>query len=222
MSKSKNTPKIKVISFGNGGTNMINRIIETTDNKDIGYISISTSWSELDFSNANSKLLIGEKVAKGLGCFADVNIAEKAVNESKKEIMEFLQKELKDINIVFIVVGLGGGCGMGATPLITNMIREMGIVTIGVVTTPFSFEGKKRAEQAKKGKEKISKNVDFLITIHSEDLHWKGVKGIIQVFKDLDDSVRQSVQEMINTLLSYNLEDLSYDYLREFIQEKII
>lgn len=222
MSKSKMIPKFKVISFGNGGTNMINRIIETTDNKDIGYISISTSWSELDFSNANSKLLIGEKVAKGLGCFADVNIAEKAVNESKKEIMEFLQKELKDINIVFIVVGLGGGCGMGATPLITNMIREMGIVTIGVVTTPFSFEGKKRAEQAKKGKEKISKNVDFLININSEDLHWKGVKGIIQVFKDLDDSVRQSVQEMINTLLSYNLEDLSYDYLREFIQEKII
>lgn len=222
MSKSKMIPKFKVISFSNGGTNMINRIIETTDNKDIGYISISTSWSELDFSNANSKLLIGEKVAKGLGCFADVSIAEKAVHESKREIMEFLQKELKDINIVFIVVGLGGGCGMGATPLITNMIREMGIVTIGVVTTPFSFEGKKRAEQAKKGKEKISKNVDFLININSEDLHWKGVKGIIQVFKDLDDSVRQSVQEMINTLLSYNLEDLSYDYLREFIQEKII
>ena len=211
MSKSKNTPKIKVISFGNGGTNMINRMIETTDNKDIGYISISTSWSELDFSNANSKLLIGKKVAKGLGCFADVSIAEKAVNESKKEIMEFLQKELKDTDIVFIVVGLGGGCGMGATPLITNMIRKMGIVTI----TPFSFEGKKRAEQAKKGKEKISKNVDLLINLNNDDvLYRQEVKrSIIQAFKDVDDSVRQSVQEMINTLLSYNLEDLSYDYL---------
>jgi len=86
MSKSKMIPKFKVISFGNGGTNMINRIIETTDNKDIGYISISTSRAELGYSNANSKLLIGEKVAKGLGCFADVSIAEKAVNESKKEI----------------------------------------------------------------------------------------------------------------------------------------
>lgn len=223
MSKSKMIPKFKVISFGNGGTNMINRIIETTDNKDIGYISISTSRAELGYSNANSKLLIGEKVAKGLGCFADVSIAEKAINESKKEIMEFLQKELKDINIVFIVVGLGGGCGMGATPLITNMIRKMGIVTISVVTTPFSFEGKKRAEQAKKGKEKISKNVDLLINLNNDDvLYRKGVKrSIVQAFKDVDDSVRQSVQEMINTLLSYNLEDLNYDYLKEFIQEKL-
>lgn len=202
---------------------MINRIIETTDNKDIGYISISTSRAELGYSNANSKLLIGENVAKGLGCFADASIAEKAVNESKKEIMEFLQKELKDTDIVFIVVGLGGGCGMGATPLITNMIRKMGIVTIGVVTTPFSFEGKKRAEQAKKGKEKISKNVDLLINLNNDDvLYRKEVKrSIVQAFKDVDDSVRQSVQEMINTLLSYNLEDLSYDYLKEFIQEKL-
>ena len=137
--------------------------------------------------------------------------------------MEFLQKELKDTDIVFIVVGLGGGCGMGATPLITNMIRKMGIVTIGVVTTPFSFEGKKRAEQAKKGKEKISKNVDLLINLNNDDvLYRQEVKrSIIQAFKDVDDSVRQSVQEMINTLLSYNLEDLSYDYLREFIQEKL-
>ena len=106
----------------------------------------------------------------------------------------------------------------------TNMIRKMGIVTIGVVTTPFSFEGKKRAEQAKILKEKISKNVDFLININNDDvLYRQEVKrSIIQAFKDVDDSVRQSVQEMINTLLSYNLEDLRYDYLREFIKEKII
>lgn len=88
----------------------------------------------------------------------------------------------------------------------------------------FHLKEKKRAEQAKKGKEKISKNVDLLINLNNDDvLYRKEVKrSIVQAFKDVDDSVRQSVQEMINTLLSYNLEDLSYDYLREFIQEKII
>lgn len=223
MSKYKNTPKIKIISFGGAGTNMINRIIEKIDNKDIDYITISTSWQDLYRSNAKSKLLIGKKVVNGLGCGADVSVAEKAVNESKKEIIEFLKKELKDTNIVFVVAGLGGGCGTGATPLIADMIRKMGIVTIGVVTTPFSFEGKKRAEQAQKGKEKISKNVDLLININSDDvlLHFKEKPNILQAFKAVDDSVRQSVQEMINTLLSYNLEDLSYDYLKEFIQEKL-
>lgn len=222
MNKSKNNLKMKVISFGGAGTNMINRIIETTENENINYISISTSREELNQSNANSKLLIGEKITKGLGTFGDVGIGVNSVNESKKEITEFLQKELKDTNIVFIVTGLGGGTGTGVTPLITNMIRKMGIVTIGVATTPFSFEGEKRIEQTKKGKEQISKNVDLLIIIPSDNLFLKKVKGIIQTFKDLDDSVRQSVQDLSNSLLSYNLEDLSYDYLRGLIQEEII
>ena len=218
----KSQLKISIISIGGAGTETINRIIETNKNENIDFITISTSYSDISRSNANFKLLVGEKIAKGLGCFSDINIAEKAVNESKKEIMEFLQKRLKDTNIVFIVAGLGGGFGTGATPIIADIIRKMQIVTICVVSFPHSFEGMKRAERANKGKEKISKNVDLLITIQNEEIYLKNgmVKGIIQTYKYFDESARKNVQELINYFSLYNLESLSYEYLKKFIKEK--
>lgn len=218
----KSQLKISIISIGGAGTEMINRIIETNKNENIDFITISTSDLDIRRSNANFKLLVGEKIANGLGCFSDINIAEKAVNESKKEIMEFLQKRLKDTNIVFIVAGLGGGFGTGATPIIADIIRKMQIVTICVVSFPPSFEGMKRAERANKGKEKISKNVDLLITIQNEEIYLKNgmVKGIIQTYKYFDESARKNVQELINYFSLYNLESLSYEYLKKFIKEK--
>lgn len=221
MEKSNNKLKIKVISIGGAGTNMINRIIETTDNKDIDYISISTNREELNQTKASSKLLIGEKITKGLGTFGNVYKGVKSVEESKKEITKFLEKELKDTNVVFLVLGLGGGTGTGVAPLISNMIRKMGIVIIGVVTTPFSFEKKKR-EISKKGKEILSKNVNTLILIPCDNMYLKKVTSIIQTLKDADDSVRQSVQGICNIFLSSKIEDLSYQDLMNFLQEEII
>lgn len=219
----KSRLKISVISIGGAGTEMINRIIETNKNENIDFITISTSQQDIYRSNANSKLLVGEKIARGLGCFADINIAEKAVNESKKEIMEFLQKRLKDTNIVFIVTGIGGGFGTGATPMIADIIRKMQIITICVVGLPFSFEGKKRAEQANRGKEKIGKNVDLLRAIKIEKTSSKDKVsiGITDIFKYLEECVRRNVQELINYFLSYDFESLNYEYLKKFIKESL-
>ena len=218
----KNSLKIKVISFGGAGTNMINRIIETTDNKNIDYISISTSREELNFSNANSKLLIGEKVTKGLGTYCNVELGIEAFKESEKEIKDYLQKDLENVNVVFLVSSLGGGTGAGVTPSVSEMINKMGIVTIGVVSLPFIFEGQKKNEISKKGQKELSKNVDLLLISNSNNLFLKEVKDLFQSFKDLDDSVRQDVQEVANSLFSYDFEYLSYDNLKKFVQNNIV
>ncbi len=218
----KNSIKIKVISFGGAGTNMINRIIETTDNKNIDYMSISTSREELNFSNANSKLLIGEKVTKGLGTYCNVELGIEAFKESEKEIKDYLQKELKNVNVVFLVSSLGGGTGAGVTPSVSEIINKMGIVTIGVVSLPFIFEGQKKNEISKKGQKELSKNVDLLLISNSNNLFLKEVKDLFQSFKDLDDSVRQDVQEVANSLFSYDFEYLSYDNLKKFVQNNIV
>ncbi len=218
----KNSLKIKVISFGGAGTNMINRIIETTDNKNIDYISISTSREELNFSNANSKLLIGEKVTKGLGTYCNVELGIEAFKESEKEIKDYLQKDLENVNVVFLVSSLGGGTGAGVTPSVSEMINKMGIVTIGVVSLPFIFEGQKKNDISKKEQKELSKNVDLLLISNSNNLFLKEVKDLFQSFKDLDDSVRQDVQEVANSLFSYDFEYLSYDNLKKFVQNNIV
>lgn len=209
--------KIAIIGIGGAGTNMINRIIETTYSKNFSYISISTSKEELNNSKAESKLLIGQELTKGLGTFGKVDVGIESVNESKKDIINFFESKLKDTNVAFLVTGIGGGTGTGATSLIAKMIRKMGIVTISVVTTPFVFKEEKRNKICKIPKEKISKNVDLFISIPFDTLFFEKVKSIEQTFQDLNDSVRQSVQEMANYFLSYNLKELSYEYLREFI-----
>lgn len=218
----RNCLKIKVISFGGAGTNMINRIIETTENKNIDYISISTSREELNQSNATSKLLIGKKITKGLGTFCNVELGIEAFKESEKEIKEFLQKELENVNVVFLVSSLGGGTGTGVAPLVSKMINKMGIVTIGVVSLPFIFEGQKKNKISKKGKKELSRNVDLLLLSNSNNLFLKEVKNLFQSFKDLDDSVRQDVQEVANSLFSYEIEYLSYDNLKKFVQNNIV
>lgn len=217
--------KIKVISIGGAGTNMINRIIETTNDESIDYITISTNREELNQSNSKSKLLIGEKVTKGLGTSCNVDIGVKAFKESEKEIKEFLQKELENVNIVFLVTGLGGGTGTIVTPLISKMIKEMGIVTISCVSVPFLFEGKKKREISRKGKDELSENTDLLLISNPNNLNnqiLEIVRSLIQTFKDLDDSVRHDFQEVVNCFYSYEIKDLGYKYLVEFIREKVM
>lgn len=219
--------KIKVISIGGAGTNMINRIIETTNDESIDYITISTNREELNQSNSKSKLLIGEKVTKGLGTYCNVDIGVKAFKESEKEIKEFLQKELENVNIVFLVTGLGGGTGTIVTPLISKMIKEMGIVTISCVSVPFLFEGKKKREISRKGKDELSENTDLLLISNPNNLNnqiLEIVRSLIQTFKDLDDSVRHDFQEIVNYFYIHSdeIEDLSYDYLMDFIRKRFI
>ena len=136
-----NVVNIKVIGVGGGGGNAVNRMVESGV-QGVEFISINTDMQALNFSQAGTKIQIGEKLTKGQGAGANPEIGRKAAEESKDQIAAALQ----NTNMVFITAGMGGGTGTGATPVVAQIAREMGILTVGVVTRPFAFEGKKRLE----------------------------------------------------------------------------
>lgn len=140
------TATIKVIGVGGAGNNAINRMIESGI-KGVEFIAINTDRQALQLSKASSKIQIGEKLTRGLGAGANPEIGMQAAEESKAEIAEML----RGADMVFVTAGMGGGTGTGAAPIVAAAAKELGILTIGVVTKPFTFEGKKRLTQAEKG-----------------------------------------------------------------------
>lgn len=157
--------KIKVVGVGGGGNNAINRMHDA-GLRGVEFVAINTDKQILDASTLENKLQIGVKLTRGLGAGADPNIGAKAAEESKNEIVEMLEGS----DMLFITAGMGGGTGTGAAPVVAEIAREMGILTVGVVTKPFSFEGKKRAIQAERGIEILKDKVDTLITIPNDRL----------------------------------------------------
>ena len=137
---------IKVVGVGGGGNNAVNRMIEAGLQK-VEFISINTDGQALTRSNSNTKIQIGEKLTRGLGAGANPEIGHKAAEESK----EIISEAIKDADMVFVTAGMGGGTGTGAAPVVAGIAREMGKLTIAIVTKPFSFEGKKRMSQAEAG-----------------------------------------------------------------------
>ena len=188
---SKQFASIKVIGVGGGGTNAVNRMIETKI-QGVEFIAINTDGQALNKSNADIRLRIGDLLTKGLGAGANPDIGQRAALESKDEILGSLQ----GADMVFITAGMGGGTGTGAAPIIAQMAREMGALTVGVVTKPFLFEGKIRSNQAEKGLTSLKENVDTLITIPNERLLQIVDKNtpIKEAFQMADDVLRQGVQ----------------------------
>jgi cell division protein FtsZ len=135
--------QIKVIGVGGGGNNAVNRMI-SAGLRGVEFIAINTDKQALFLSKANTKIQIGDKITKGLGAGANPEIGEKAASESKDEIAQ----SIKGADMVFVTAGMGGGTGTGATPIVSQIAREMGILTVGVVTKPFMFEGRKRMQHA--------------------------------------------------------------------------
>ncbi|HEX7714027.1 MAG TPA: cell division protein FtsZ [Bacillota bacterium] len=182
---------IKVIGVGGGGTNAVNRMIESKI-QGVEFIAINTDGQALNRSNADIRLRIGDLLTKGLGAGANPEIGQRAALESKDELMGVLQ----GADMVFITAGMGGGTGTGAAPVIAQMAKENGALTVGVVTKPFTFEGKIRAAQADKGLASLKENVDTLITIPNERLLQIVDKNtsIIDAFRMADDVLRQGVQ----------------------------
>ncbi|MCL6588509.1 MAG: cell division protein FtsZ [Firmicutes bacterium] len=182
---------IKVIGVGGGGTNAVNRMIEAKI-QGVEFIAINTDGQALSRSNADIRLRIGDMLTKGLGAGANPEIGQRAALESKDEILGVLQ----GADMVFITAGMGGGTGTGAAPIIAQMSREIGALTVGVVTKPFLFEGKIRSTQAEKGLLAFKENVDTLITIPNERLLQVVGKNtsIIDAFRMADDVLRQGVQ----------------------------
>ena len=185
-----NVVNIKVIGVGGGGGNAVNRMVESGV-QGVEFISVNTDMQALNFSQASTKIQIGEKLTKGQGAGANPEIGRKAAEESKEQIAA----ALAGTNMVFITAGMGGGTGTGAAPVVAQIARELGILTVGVVTRPFAFEGKKRLEQALSGIEELNKNVDSLVIIPNERLKYVSEQKITfkNAFEIADGVLRQAV-----------------------------
>ena len=188
-----NVVNIKVIGVGCGGGNAVNRMVESGV-QGVEFISINTDMQALNFSQAGTKIQIGEKLTKGQGAGANPEIGRKAAEESKEQIAA----ALAGTNMVFITAGMGGGTGTGAAPVVAQIARELGILTVGVVTRPFAFEGKKRLEQALSGIEELNKNVDSLVIIPNERLKYVSEQKITfkNAFEIADGVLRQAVKNI--------------------------
>lgn len=199
--------QIKVIGVGGGGNNAVNRMI-TAGLRGVEFIAINTDKQALFLSKANTKIQIGDKLTKGLGAGANPEVGEKAANESKEEIAQ----AIKGADMVFITAGMGGGTGTGATPIIAQIAKEMDILTVGVVTKPFMFEGRKRMLYAEQGIENLKGNVDTLVTIPNDRLLQVAEKktSIIDAFMMADDVLRQGVQGISDLIAVPGLINLDF------------
>ena len=197
---------IKVIGVGGGGNNAVNRMI-STNIRGVEFIAVNTDSMALDTSCAAKKLVIGDKITHGKGAGANPEVGKRSAEES----IETVRDALAGADMVFITAGMGGGTGTGAAPVIAKASKEMGILTVGIVTKPFSFEGKRRYAQAEIGIAELSKYVDSLIVIPNERL--KQVEDthitLANAFEIADDVLRrgvQSVSELINVPGFINLD----------------
>ena len=197
---------IKVIGVGGGGNNAVNRMI-STNIRGVEFVAINTDSQVLDSSCAAKKIIIGDKVTRGKGAGANPEIGKKSAEES----IEDIRAVLEGAHMVFITAGMGGGTGTGAAPVVAKAAKEMGILTVGIVTKPFRFEGAKRMLQAEAGISELSKYVDSLIVIPNERL--KQVEDtkitLANAFEIADDVLRrgvQSVSELINVPGFVNLD----------------
>jgi cell division protein FtsZ len=182
--------KIKVVGIGGAGNNAINRMKGIVHG--VEFIAVNTDQQDLQESVAETKLAIGSKTTKGLGSGGDPSVGQRAAEESKDEIRE----ALKDADLVFITAGMGGGTGTGAAPIVAMVARELEILTVGVVTKPFGFEGKHRARNAEIGISNLSKFVDCNIVVPNQKLveNTKGGTTMLEAFAVADDVLRQGVQ----------------------------
>ena len=198
---------IKVVGVGGAGNNGVNRMVEN-GLKSVEFISINTDRQQLNVSKANKKIQIGEKLTRGLGAGANPEVGKCSAEESKSEIAE----ALKGADMVFVTAGMGGGTGTGAAPIVAEVSKEMGILTVGVVTKPFPFEGKRRMMQAEAGIEELRQNVDTLIIIPNEKLLQVVEKqtSIMDAFKMSDDVLRQGVQGISDLITIPGLVNLDF------------
>ena len=201
------TATIKVIGVGGAGNNAVNRMIDAGI-KGVDFIAVNTDRQALQKSKAKTKIQIGEKITRGLGAGANPDIGAQSAEESKAEVAEVL----RGADMVFVTAGMGGGTGTGAAPIVAGAAKEMGILTIGVVTKPFTFEGKKRLSQAERGIESLKGKVDTLVVIPNDKLLQiiDRKTSIIEAFKMADDILRQGVQGISDLIAIPGLVNLDF------------
>jgi len=200
--------KIKVIGVGGGGSNAVNRML-AAHFIGVEFIVINTDTQALKLSPVTTKLQIGASLTKGLGAGANPEIGRKAAIEDTDKIVSFLE----GADMAFITAGLGGGTGTGAAPVIANLAKELGILTVGVVTRPFQFEGKVRELQAERGLQALCESVDTLITIPNQRLLHivERHTPMTEAFKLADEVLRQAVQGIADLIVQRLLDHRSED-----------
>lgn len=207
---------IKVIGVGGGGSNAVNRMIDA-GLKGVEFVAINTDAQALHLSKADIKVQIGDKLTKGLGAGANPEIGKQAAEESREE----LAKTIKSADMVFITAGMGGGTGTGAAPIVAEIAKEQGSLTVGVVTKPFAFEGKRRKVHAEEGISNLKERVDTLITIPNDRLLQIVEKktSIVDAFKIADDVLRQGVQGISDLIAVPGLINLDFADVKTIMLE---
>ena len=209
--------KIKVIGAGGGGNNAVNRMIESGV-KGVEFIVANTDLQVLNASKAETKLQIGKNITNGLGAGANPEVGREAAIESKEEIKE----ALKGADMVFVTCGMGGGTGTGAAPVIAEIAQDLGALTVGIVTKPFRFEGKRRMEQAILGLEELKKHVDTLIVIPNDRLRDIIDKStpMLEAFKEVDNVLHRGVQSISDLIAVSGLVNLDFADVKAVMEKR--
>ena len=198
---------IKVIGVGGGGNNVVNRMVKT-GTKGVDFIAVNTDKQALAVSSATFKIQIGEKLTNGQGAGSDPEVGRKSAEENRTQI----SKALEDADMVFITAGMGGGTGTGAAPIVADIAKELGILTVGVVTKPFRFEGMRRMKQAEGGINELRNKVDSLVIIPNERLKLATDQKItmLNAFEIADDVLQQAVQSISDLIKNTGFINLDF------------
>lgn len=207
---------LKVIGVGGGGSNAINRMVEA-DIKGVDFLAVNTDAQALNLSLAPTKLQIGQTLTRGLGAGANPEVGQKAAEESREEIMD----HLKGADMVFITAGMGGGTGTGGAPIVAQCAKEVGALTVGVVTKPFAFEGRRRMNIAMQGIANLQQCVDTLIVIPNDRLLQVVEKdtSILEAFRIADDVLRHGVQGISDLVMVPGLINLDFADVRTIMMD---
>ncbi len=203
----ENVVNIKVVGVGGGGNNVVNRMVRSGA-KGVEFVAVNTDKQALNASSATYKIQIGEKLTHGKGAGSNPEVGKKSAEESRSQIA----KAIEDTDMVFITAGMGGGTGTGGAPIVAEIAREMGILTVGVVTKPFGFEGRRRMQQAENGIATLRERVDSLVIIPNERLKHATDQKITfaNAFEIADDVLRQAVQSISDLIRDTGFINLDF------------
>ena len=213
----QNAAQIKVIGVGGGGSNAVNRMIDAGLNG-VSFMAINTDKQALSGSKAETKLQIGEKLTKGLGAGANPEVGQKAAEENIEDLTKFIAGS----DMVFITAGMGGGTGTGAAPIIAKAAKDLGVLTVGVVTKPFTFEGKKRKDHAELGIKFLKKYVDSLVVVPNDRLLQVAEKNtsMLEAFIMADEVLKQGVQGISDLIAEAGLINLDFADVKTVMSDR--
>ncbi len=217
FSNSKNSPKVMVIGIGGGGNNAVTRMIEKTSDY-VTYAALNTDSMTLDKCPATKRLQLGSKLTQGYGAGGDPTVGESAAKESEEDIADLV----RDANMVILTCGMGGGTGTGAIPVVAQICKNLGILTVAVVTMPFSFESKPRVYAAQTGLKKLEQNIDTLLVIPNDKLLTITDKQFLldDAFTLCDSVLRYTIEGITNIIFNHGTINLDFNDLKSTLKDK--